>query len=194
LAVAGSSDNTLYAVDTGYFSELTTPPLIQLNSGALIVGKGGDGASVGEVAPDMTGGAALILNSDIRLSNNGIIGGGGGGGNADIGDGDGTAEAAGGGGAGYFNGSAGTSTSATGNKAAATQAVGGTNTTGGAGGIATNDAIPEPSLAYGGDGGDLGAAGGSGTEGAGGAAGAAIALNGYTITYVITGTILGAVS
>lgn len=194
LAVAGSSDNTLYAVDTGDFSELTTPPLIQLNSGALIVGKGGNGARVGEVAPDMAGGAALMLNSDIRLSNNGIIGGGGGGGNADIGDGDGTAEAAGGGGAGYFNGSAGAGTSATGNKAATTQAVGGTNTTGGAGGIATNDAIPEPSLAYGGDGGDLGAVGGSGGEGAGGAAGAAIALNGYTITYINTGTILGTVS
>ena len=159
-----------------------------------IVGKGGNGASVGEVSPDMDGGAAIILNSDIRLSNSGIIGGGGGGGNVDIGEGSGTAEAAGGGGAGYFNGIAGTSTSATGNKASSTQAANGTNTTGGAGGIATNDAIPEPSLAYGGDGGDLGAAGGSASEGAGGAAGAAIELNGYTITYDLTGTILGTVS
>ena len=188
-AVAGSSDNTLYAVQTGSWpGTLTTPILIQ-NSG-LIVGKGGDGSNAGAVAED--GGPALQLQADIRLENFNIIGGGGGGGagRSQIEPSE-QGYAAGGGGAGYFNGlgAGGTYTTGTTGPVSITEAENGTNTQGGDGGIAQGDTV----LVNGGSGGDLGQDGG-GPAGNFGLAGKAIDLNGFTITYIETGTISGVVS
>lgn len=185
-AVAGSSDNTAYAIRTGAWPELTTPPLIVNYN--LIVGKGGNGAAVNGTAE--AGGVALMLDDDIRLDNIGTIGGGGGGGDFTIDAASDVTQAGGGGGAGFTNGVFGSGTSATGIRPTSTNAQNGTNTTGGAGGYAANDSL-EPSIAIGGVGGSLGASGGGSS---GGAAGVAINLNGFVITYINTGTILGAIT
>ena len=185
-AVAGSSDNTAYAIRTGTWPELSTPPMIVNYN--LIVGKGGNGANVGG-SPE-AGGPALILEDDIRLNNLGVIGGGGGGGAADVGFGTDTAQAGGGGGAGFINGNLGDGTIAEGISPFFRIAENGTNTAGGRGGNANNNSFPEPNFAVGGNGGALGAVGGGG----GGAAGVAINLNGFTITYIETGTISGAIT
>ena len=193
-AVCGSSVNTEYAVKTGAWAELTTPPLIIING--LIVGKGGDGGNTKSAGGN--GGPALQLQNDIRLNNLRIIGGGGGGGGgANTAQGSSTANAAGGGGAGFYTGIAGTGTSA--KPGIYTSPENGTNTSGGSGGYAD---VPVAGLeAYGGDGGDLGQAGDTGqyigvtgSAYSGGTAGKAIDLNGFTITYINTGTIYGAVS
>lgn len=184
--VVGSSDVLEYSVETGAWPELTTPIMIQNNG--LIVGKGGDGGASGFDGLD--GGPALQLQDNIRLNNLNIIGGGGGGGggasvsvSGDLGDRGGSA--GGGGGAGFTQGlgqpSAGALFSEDGQD--------GTYTTGGDGG--------DSGMAIGGDGGDLGQDGINGTGDQptqGGAAGKAIDLNGFTITYINTGTILGDVS
>ena len=179
--VAGSSDNTAFSVDTGSWPELTADP-IKLDVRGLVVGKGGNGANVGG-SPE-NGGAALILNADVRITNTGIIGGGGGGGDSVFAVGGG---AAGGGGAGFTNGLGGTGTATT-NSTVIIQAQPGTNTTGGNGGFAQGSGV-EPVSVNGGDGGDLGQVGGSG----GGTAGTAIDQNGFTITYLTAGDIRGAV-
>jgi hypothetical protein len=163
--VAGST-STSASVDTGSWPELTTGKL-RINVYGLVVGKGGDGSQF----DGSDGGLALLLNTDIELSNTGIIGGGGGGGGGAV-DG-GSPRANGGGGAGYVNGLAG-----------GADADNGTDTEGGAGGISG----VEPA----GDGGGLGDPGIAGNAGSGGAAGAAIDTNGYTITYLETGDIRGA--
>lgn len=183
-AVAGSSDAAEYSIETGAWPELTTPIMIQNNG--LIVGKGGDGGAAGFDGLD--GGTAIQLQANIRLKNLNIIGGGGGGGGgASVAGsgGDPGGAAGGGGGAGFTQGlgkpSAGALFSQDGQD--------GTYTTGGEGG--------ESGSALGGDGGDLGQDGinGIGDSAAmGGNAGKAIDLNGFTITYEETGTILGAVS
>ena len=181
--VAGSDDTTEYSVVTSsgnQFSVLTDPILIDVRG--LIAGKGGIGANVNGTGT--AGGPAILLRDNIRLSNTGVIGGGGGGGNwvQDI-----DSKASGGGGAGFQNGTAGTGEVGS---VSTTPAEDGSNQSGGAGGIARGSSGGEPSQANGGSGGDLGAAG----QFSGGAAGAAITLNGYTITYINTGTILGTVS
>ena len=180
-AVAGSDDITEYSVVTSSgdeFSVLTTPILLDVRG--LIAGKGGKGADVDGAIE--AGGPAILLRDPIRLSNTGVIGGGGGGGNfitsSDVVD----ADAAGGGGAGFENSLGGTGSG----PSVITQAQGGSNQTGGDGAFTTSSSTQ----ATGGRGGNLGAAG----QFSGGAAGAAIALNGYTITYINTGTILGTVS
>lgn len=163
--VAGSSSNSAYSVLTGAFTELTTPPLI-INYG-LIVGRGGDA--------DGSGGPALQLQNDIRLNNTNTIGGGGGGGTTQSGP---DGQAGGGGGAGYYNGQAASSFSRVGGSVI--QAQDGTNKLGGQGGEA---------------GGYFGSSGGNlGQSVSGGTAGKAIDLNGFTITYINTGTIAGDVS
>jgi hypothetical protein len=182
-AVAGSDDTTEYSVVTSsgnQFSVLTDPILIDVRG--LIAGKGGIGANVNGTGT--AGGPAILLRDNIRLSNTGVIGGGGGGGNwvQDV-----DSKASGGGGAGFQNGTAGTGEVGS---VSTTPAEDGSNQSGGAGGIARGSSGGEPSQANGGAGGDLGAAG----QFSGGAAGAAITLNGYTITYINTGTILGTVS
>jgi hypothetical protein len=163
--VAGSSTNSASVV-TGSWPELTTKN-ITLDVRGLVVGKGGDGGS--GVFGGSDGGIALELNADIDLTNTGIVGGGGGGG----GGGDsGTTDGGGGGGGGFFVGlGSGTASN-------------GTNTDGGLGNLRLGA----------GNGGDLGDAGNNGDASNGGFAGAAIVLNGYTITYINTGTILGTVS
>lgn len=185
--VAGSSQNTLPAVKTGSWPELTTPILIQNNG--LIVGKGGDGANT--VGFGESGGAAIELNDDARINNNGIIGGGGGGGGNDT---EGNAQAAGGGGAGFFNGAAGggTTTGPT-PPIQLVQPQQGTNTTGGDGGVASVVIGGEPFNANGGAGGDLGQAGQT-VDSTGGGAGEAIIKNGNTITYINAGDIRGTVT
>ena len=176
--VAGSSDNTAYSVVTGAWPGFLVLDIL-LDVRGLIVGKGGDGADVGGSAT--VGGPAISLGTNIRLSNTGIIGGGGDGGEDATGGGTINADAAGGGGAGYINGIAGLGTTTSGASAVVNQAENGGNTLGGAGGFASNQESPEPAFASGAAGGDLGD-------------GQAIALNGNTITYLETGTILGAVS
>lgn len=183
-AVAGSSDSAEYSVETGAWPELTTPILIQ-NSG-LIVGKGGDGGVSGFDGLD--GGPAIQLQANIRLNNLNIIGGGGGGGGgASVGgsEGDPGGAAGGGGGAGFAQGQGQPSAGAL----FAEDGQDGTYTTGGEGG--------ESATALGGDGGDLGQDGINGIGDSatmGGNAGKAIDLNGFTITYINTGTIAGDVS
>jgi hypothetical protein len=179
--VAGSDDITEYAVVTSSgneFAVLTTPILLDVRG--LIAGKGGFGADVDGTAA--AGGPAISLDDNVRLSNTGVIGGGGGGGNfqtsVDVTD----ADAAGGGGAGFENSVGGTGSG----PSTFSEAEGGSNQSGGDGAFATSSSTQ----ATGGRGGNLGAAG----QYSGGAAGAAIALNGYTITYINTGTILGTVS
>lgn len=195
-AVAGSSSNTQYAVRTGAWPELTTPILIQNNG--LIVGRGGDGAtSLSENGKN--GGPALQLQANIRLKNfNTIGGGGGGGGYAQTSEGGTTLRAGGAGGAGYTLGIGGTSSVTPSARTVATvNGQNGTYTQGGNGGQA--DGVTGENILIsikGGDGGNLGAVGRpvaiDGTSG--GLAGKAIDLNGFTITYEETGTILGAVS
>lgn len=183
--VAGSSDNTQFAVNTGAWPELLTGEPIKLDVRGLLVGKGGDGASVGGTAEN--GGPALILNANVRLTNTGIIGGGGGGGGF---DGGAKTSAAGGGGAGYVNGLAGTGTNSV--DGPFVQAQNGTNTTGGNGGTASSTS-GEVEFSVGGDGGNLGNSGQSTAGSAGGTAGTAIDANGFTITYLEAGDIRGTI-
>lgn len=178
-AVAGSSDSAEYSVETGAWPELTTPILIQNNG--LIVGKGGNG-SVGNGG---AGGPALKLQDNIRLNNLNIIGGGGGGGGG-VND-PGQEAAGGGGGAGYFVGIGANSYTTVGSSIADGQ--NGTYTTGGDGGYLDD--------VNAGSGGGLGQQGDPSEQDppfVGGAAGKAIDLNGFTITYINTGTISGDVS
>lgn len=183
--VAGSSDNTKFAVNTGAWPELLTGEPIKIDVRGLLLGKGGDGASVGGTAEN--GGPALILNADVRLTNTGIIGGGGGGGGF---DGGAKTSAAGGGGAGYVNGLAGTGTNSV--DGPFVQAQNGTNTIGGDGGTATSTS-GEVEFSVGGDGGNLGLNGQSTSGSAGGTAGVAIDANGFTITYLEAGDIRGTI-
>jgi hypothetical protein len=179
--VAGSDDITEYAVVTSSgneFAVLTTPILLDVRG--LIAGKGGFGADVNGTAA--AGGPAISLDDNVRLSNTGVIGGGGGGGNFQTSVDATNADAAGGGGAGFQNSVGGTGSGPN----TFSQAEGGSNQSGGDGAFATSSSTQ----ATGGRGGNLGAVG----QYSGGAAGAAIALNGYTITYINTGTILGTVS
>jgi len=180
-AVAGSDDINEYAVITSAgdeFSILTDPILLDVRG--LIVGKGGFGANVGGSAG--AGGPAVSLADNIRLSNTGTIGGGGGGGNFQVSVDANNANAAGGGGAGFQNSAGGTRSGPN----TFSEAEGGSNTSGGDGAFATSSSTQ----ATGGRGGNLGSQGQYG----GGLAGAAIALNGYTVTYINTGSILGSVS
>jgi hypothetical protein len=181
--IVGSTSSATYAIETGVFTGLSTPPRLDVRN--LIAGKGGDGADATGTAEN--GGTAILLNNDIRLTNNGIIGGG-----ADVDSGTFTSQAAGGGGAGFNNGIAGTGTStdAPNDKQAVAPPTNGTNTTGGNGGTAEVFDVGNETFATGGNGGDLGQDGLL----SGGSAGKAIELNGNTITYLTTGDIRGVVS
>lgn len=171
--VAGGT-TTGAAVTTGSWPELTTPPLIDIRG--LLIGKGGDGASVNGTAGD--GGLALLIEGDIRMSNSGIIGGGGGGAGARDENEAGVfvGELAGGGGAGFTIGLGGTGSYAS-TGSIASQAQNGTYTTGGQGAQPSN-------FFFSNKGGDLGGNGAA----SGGIAGAAIQTNGFTITYINSGS------
>lgn len=184
--LAGSSTNTAAGISTGVFSGLVKPILLDVRTGALIVGKGGDGSLNTASSPE-NGGPALNLQTNIRLSNAGIIGGGGGGGQ---GDGDTNVSAGGGGGAGYTVGQGATNTIANlGGETIVdiTSSANGSNETGGDGGFVETTDGGENTIYQGGFGGALGANGGA-------TAGKAIDLNGNSITYIQTGDIRGTVS
>jgi len=196
--IAGISDIAVY-VSSGvyvYPTSIATPALtftggtagdtVTLVNNGFIQGARGSGGSGsnGGGGPGGAGGPALSLGYSISLTNNGSIAGGGGGGG-------------GGGGANYTD-------IGTGNNFTASGASGGTGagangqgaTGGGTGGFAGGVS----KAGNGGSGGALGTAGSpgqsgnSGGGGSGGAAGKAVNLLGYTITYITTGTINGAVS
>lgn len=168
-SVVGSTSTSAFSLDTGSWPAGATVKLI-IDSGAHVVGKGGDGGTGS--GNGFSGGDAIQLSHDLTLTNGGVIGGGGGGGGAaestEPGD---EAFANGGGGAGYAVGY-GTSPADDG-----TLEVGGNGETDG--------------IAAGGEGGDLGQSGYAGIgniTGSGGAAGLAIDKNGYTLTQTITGS------
>lgn len=193
--VAGSSDNTAYSVKTGSWPELLTPILV-INQG-LIVGRAGDGGTWDNNGTN--GGPALQLQANIRLNNlNTIGGGGGGGGGSRVSEGTTFVYAGGGGGAGYTIGQGAPSyVSPSARTVSAVDGENGTYTQGGERGTAVGITTEVTYVnAFGGDGGNLGQNGvdvlfdGS----LGGSAGKAIDLNGFTITYINTGTIYGAVS
>lgn len=171
--VCGSSDHGQYSVLTGDFSFATLAP--KLTIFGHIVGKGGD-AGYGSV-DGRDGGHALYIQTDLRIDNQGVIGGGGGGGAGEtVVDEGGTIYTSGGGGAGYFVGKRSTF---------GYYGEDGMLETGGAG---VDDG--EYTSA---DGGDLGADGGSNSFANGGVAGIAVNANGYTVTWINTGTIYGAI-
>lgn len=165
---------------------------LQTDTGSFVIGRGAKGQHQSGTPAAEAGSLALILNHDLTLINNGVIGGGGGGG----GNGDGigaTAEADGGGGAGddvgvrggllVFSGLTNVST---------TEASAGTKTSGGNGGLITGDVGELEVVAQAGSGGDLGDAGTDG-DGTAGIAGVAIDKNGFTLTEDVTGDIRGAI-
>lgn len=180
-----ASTTAVYGMQTGStFPAGTT--LAVINNG-LIVGCGGAGGAGGSQAtnggPGLAGGVGFLASVAVSITNNGTVGGGGGGGGGaggavfagdTGGGGGGRVLGAGGGG---LTGNAGTLTAA------------GAGRGGGPGGAGTSGA-----------GGNLGTAGSAGTDGggtggpgAGGAAGACTTGN-ANITWVVTGTRLGALN
>lgn len=200
---AGVSVGSSSTANPGFDTGLTFPAgsnLSLINNGS-IVGRGGNGArttgagsnnaSYPELAGD-AGGLALKVQAAISITNNGTIGGGGGGGGGGGANNpavsSGTAGGGGGGAGadpGYRNAGGPYGGGGPGNNVA-------TLTTGAAGNSDSDGGT-------GGTGGNLGQAGGSGTSGnwhggaAGGAAGAAINGN-SNISWVTTGTRLGAIT
>ena len=175
-SIVGSSSLAGGIVTGSWPSSLVLP--IRLDTRGLISGKGGNGASIGG-ADASNGGTGITMGANIRLSNTGIIGGGGAGGDRIIVF---NQELAGGGGAGTRVGLAGTGSNN--NGGFAQPASDGTAFLGGSGGSVESGANGE-------SGGNLGQS----TSVA--SAGKAIALNGFTITYlspVDGGDIRGAVS
>lgn len=169
---AGASVNTVYSVDTGTWPLLATV-ILEIKPTAVYAGKGGD-AEFGDYAV-RDGGSCLILNHDLELINNGIIGsGGGGGGVSFFGRGPG-------GGAGDLIG--------LGELSSLLSNENGSLLFGGQG---ERGAGGEQ---LGGDGGDLGQPGGPDKDGdPGGAAGtAAINKNGFTLTETELGDVRGAI-
>lgn len=176
-----------------------------INNG-FIVGRGGTGGTGGFSSNRAggtaggSGGTALLVSASCSVTNNNTIGGGGGGGgggaNSAVLGGSG---GGGGGGAGLGTGgprgsqSAGTVNSQNGSN--------GTETAGGAGGAGGGDGRANTAGGRGGNGGGLGAAGATGSRSAdnsyagfgGGSPGNAVVGN-ANITWVATGTRLGAIS
>lgn len=192
--VIGSSTNANESLDTGSWPAGATVTL-QLNSGAYVIGKGGDSNS-SATAED--GGLGILLSNDLEIINNGIIGGGGGGGGTAIDSGGGsTGTGGGGGGAGNSVGLAISSSLIPGDEQTSIISDGenGTVENGGDGGTALSDSLGI--LASGGAGGDLGEAGQSASDGdttySGGAAGDAIDENGFTLTQTVAGDIRGSI-
>ena len=195
--IIGSNSTSTEAINTGSWPAGATITL-QLNSGSFVVGKGGDGDTIGGGGGE-AGGDAIHLAHDLTLINNGVIGGGGGGGGygqtyAPTGD----IDVTGAGGAGNDVGLApsGTGYAGTGTILLERYPADGTLESGGLGGlIRVNDG--GLNVAQGGGGGNLGSSGLSGVgtdnQSTGGAAGAAIDKNGYTLTETTTGDIRGSI-
>lgn len=199
--VGSSSISTAAMYNSGAFP---TGSKITINNSGYIVGRGGDGNSG-------NGSGALFINNpgvSVFVNNTGTIGGGGGGGSVGTGYYPGNGFNAGGGGGGGGQGYAGGNGGAynpSANPAGWPYSNGayGTNGTktgagsGGGGGYTTLGYAPKtnvPSYGYGGTGavgGTLGNNGGSAGN-SGGAAGYAVSGNPY-ITWISTGTRLGAI-
>lgn len=176
--IIGSSSTATISMDTGTWPAGAIITL-QTDITSFVVGAGGDGGNPGSVNDGDNGGDAIILNFDLTLVNNGVIGSGGGGGagatSTEPGE---TGLLAGGGGAGNNSGF-GPSTAANGG----TQG-------GGNGGVIIGV------FGAGGDGGDLGDAGEIGqssSNGTGGLPGIAIDKNGFVLTETVTGDIRGSI-
>ncbi len=184
--VCGSSSNADYAINTGSWpaGALVT---LQINPSATGAGIGGSGATVDGVGAT-DGGDFLILNHDLELINNGVIGGGGGGG----GRVDNIGSASGGGGAGFYNGMGGGGNRAPIGATIITNnpASNGSIDSGGNGGELLFNQSGEPFFLEGGVGGNLGQPGETKTT-TGGQAGVAINKNGYTLTETELGDVRG---
>lgn len=193
--VLGGGTTSNPSVATGAWPAGSTM-VITLESGAYIAGAGGAGgsgflASSSGGTAGAAGGDALNVTVNAALINYGTVqggGGGGGGGAARILSGVATQGGSGGGGAGANAGSGGPIIQS----AASTAGLAGSFTAGGAGGVLGAGAA-------GGTGGAPGVAGSAGQSGttagaAGGASGTAIKVNtgnGYSLTKIVAGTILG---
>ena len=187
--VVGSYLTTLSAITIGDFESIT--PLLVVESGAFVVGRGGDGAQDVSLR---NGGNALNADYPVSVQNNGTIGGGGGaGGNGAITikaeDGNLIGFSGGCGGAGYRVGDSTAKLLYPALASGATVENGETTTL-----LNQNlsDINFEVIANNFGNGGDLGQAGQT-KDTVGGAAGSAI-KNNSNITWVSTGTILGAIN
>lgn len=192
--VIGSTSISTDSLDTGSWP---AGALVTLVNKGYVVGKGGNGSNGNTSSAGEAGGDGINLSYALTLDNQGIIGGGGGGGgNGASEDGSGGfVYAGGGGGAGDQTGIGGSSAHKGGHPGNFVNASNGTLTNGGAG--ATQEDSLDDLNAYGGNGGNLGIAGvvgvGDTSTTAGGAAGRAIVKNGFTLTYINSGDIRGAV-
>ena len=212
-----ATSTSAYALDTG--SSFPGGHYISIVNNGLIVGRGGAGGAGGSTNASSAlaagaggaGGPALRAQVAVEVTNNGTIGGGGGGGGGGASrwyaDKSATYSASGGGGGGgRVNGTLGSRGTAAGtfyiyNTGA--NGTAGTLTTSGSGGIGS-DGAGYVYAGAGGASGGLGTAGAAGatspfgvgtngTAGAGGAAGAAVVGN-ANVTWVVTGTRLGALT
>jgi hypothetical protein len=200
--ITGSSTGTAALTVSGSW-----PKGLTFTNNGLILGRGGTGGNGGSSGGRQTntaggtGGPAMSLSNNITINNLGTIGGGGGGGGG--GGASAVIGASGGGGGGGANfGPGGSRGSQAGGAVNSQNGSPGTQTAGGSGGAGGGDGRPNTPGGRGGNGGGLGAAGAGGSRSAdntypgsgGGAAGKAINLNGFTATFITTGTIFGAIS
>lgn len=189
--VIGSVSVGTDSLDTGTWPAGATVTL-QINAGAFVVGKGGDGEHESGTPAEEAGGDAINMQYDLEIINNGVIGGAGGGAKHNTLTDGGTGKVAGAAGAGSDIGLKGSN-----------------NTYTGSGSVTLNVSASDGSLEIGGtlgrlrwvtsgetfnligfSGGDLGDAGG----GSGGAAGTAIKKNGNILTQTVAGDIRGAIT
>ena len=206
--IVGSASTGSWAFDTG--ASFPAGSMLALVNNGTIQGMGGQGGWGGgkhDPSSDAwhwatggaNGGPALRAQHPISITNNGTIAGGGGGGG---GGGFGSeyyyesGGGGGGGGAGYYGGLGGAKNHP--NNTFGSNGAGGSTSSGGAGGAGgagwSDGKTTVPAGYAGGAGGGLGNGGATGVNGAGGGAGgAAVNGNGY-ITWVATGTRLGAIS
>ena len=183
---------------------------INIGSGVSVLGAGGNSGfdNIDPGGGAQSGGDAISLSFNVTISNLGTIGGGGGAGGSLIASGAGSCPsgsifALGGGGAGSVAGSKSIHGRVTCSSANTSGAANGTTTTGGNGSSQTVGGGAYTFTYIGGKGGDLGQAGAQGSDSSsiyatryfpGGAAGKAIALNTYTATRPVVGTVIGSVS
>lgn len=186
------------------------PGGVELVNNGFIIGMGGAGGpglntGFGPNGTGANGGLALSVSVGISIRNNGTIGGGGGGGGPggprSFASGCCTYTSGGGGGGGGQTGATNSSGGAGGSGNSGNGATGGAGTSSGAGGGGLGALNPLGGRAgSGGSGGSWGAGGAAGATnnyvpggGAGGAGGGAVTGNG-NITWLATGTRLGAIS
>lgn len=183
----GSTSTATYGFDTGSVFPSGTALALTINSTGYVVGAGGNGGG-GTGGLGGGGGNALRAQQSISITNNGTIGGGGGGG-----AGAGAAGGGGGGGAGFTAGAGGGGTDGF---APSSNGGAGTLTAGGGGGTGYTTVYGGgvgASGANGGAGGALGAVGNAGVGNANNAAAGAAVVGNANITWVNTGTRLGAI-